>query len=359
MMSVLNLRGCRYAAIAMVIGLTAAACGGSDDSAQNSDDDPTSGSEITLSYAFFAPITSFPGRQMEEWAEQLNVRTDGRVSVDLFPGGTLLGTGDILDGVRQGAADVGMESPAYDVGRFPVSSVMSLPLGFENAQVASLTMLDLIEEYEPEEFAGFEVITAFTTEPGHIQSTRPVASREDLDGMQLRGAGGAVPSLQALGASPVGMPMPEVSEALQTGAIDGYSSSREVLQDFGLAEQVGYVTDYSLGISATFVAVMDREAFDTLPADVQGVIHELRREMTIFASSYHDGENVAAALEFAEQHGVETVELDADERSAWDSDLDQVIDDWLRETSAQGLPAEEILNRARELRDHHAAELGL
>lgn len=339
----------RFAVPAGLLGIALlAACGGSTDAV--SDD-----SEISLTYAFFAPEQTFPAVQMQEWADRLSEETDGQVSVELFPGGTLLDSGDIYDGVREGVADIGMDSPAYDIGRFPVSSVITLPLGFENSRVASLTMLDLLEEYEPAEFAGYEIITAFTTEPARLQTVEPVTSREDLDGLELRSAGAQVPALQQLGASPVGMPMPQVSEALQTGVISGYSSSREVLQDFQLAEQVSYVTDYNFGISTTFVAVMDSSEFEALPEDVQEVIGELRREMTVFASEYHDLENVEPALEWAaDEHGVEVVELDELEAAAWDEAVEGVIDEWLEEAGAEA-EAEEILERTRELRDENAA----
>lgn len=315
--------------------------------------------EINLRYAFFAPAASFPAVQMEEWAEQLNERTDGQVSVELFPGGTLLGSGDIFDGVSGGITDVGMDSPAYDVGRFPLSSVVSLPVGFPNSQVASLTMLDLLEEFEPEEFAGYEIITAFTTEPAYIQSQSPVTSRDDLAGLELRSAGAGVPALQALEASPVGMPMPEVAEGLQTGVLDGYMSSREVLQDFGLAEQVSYVTDYAFGISNTFVAVMDEDEFAALPEDVQQVIHELRPEMAEFASQFHDDENVGSALEFAQdEHDVEIAELSDDERAAWDAELEALVDQWFEEVDGQGFDPQEVFDRMNELREQYTAELG-
>lgn len=324
-----------------------AACGGGS---EGSDD-----SEITLTYAFFAPEQSFPAVQMQEWADRLAEETDGQVNVELFPGGTLLDSGDIYDGVRQGVADVGLDVPAYDVGRFPVSSVVTLPIGFENARVASLTLLDLLDEYDPPEFAGYEIITAFTTEPARLQTVDPVTSREDLDGLELRSTGAQVPALQRLGASPVGMPMPEVSEALQTGVISGYSSSREVLQDFQLAEQVSYVTDYNFGLSGTFVAVMDSDAFAELPEDVQDVIRELRPEMTVFASEYHDLENVEPALEWAtEEHGVEVVELEEDEAAAWDEAVEGVIDEWVEE-AADSDEAAEILERTIELRDEYSA----
>lgn len=333
-----------------------------DDDADDVDDDADADAaedaeDVELSYAFFAPEVTFPAVQMQEWADELDARTQSQVNVDLFPGGTLLGAGDIYDGVSSGVADVGMDSPAYDVSRFPLSAGVALPLGFESSQAASHAMLDLIEEFEPAEFDGFEIITAFTTEPAYLQTVEPVTSRDDLAGMELRSAGAGVPGLELLGAAPVGMPMPEVAESLQTGVIEGYMSSREVLQDFGLAEQVGYVTDYPFNISNTFVAVMDEDRFAELPQDVQDAIHELRREMTTFASEFHDEENVGQALEWAAaEHGTETVELDDGEAEAWDAELEAVIDDWLAEASEAGIDAEAVLDRLNELRDEYNAE---
>ncbi|WP_166345629.1 TRAP transporter substrate-binding protein [Phytoactinopolyspora limicola] len=341
-----------------------AACGEGAISGTNGDDGGSEqvgdgDAEITLRYAFFAPAASFPAVQMEEWAERLNERTNGHVSVELFPGGTLLGAGDIYDGVRGGIADVGLDSPAYDVGRFPLSSVVSLPVGFANAKVASRTLLDLLDEFEPQEFAGYEIITAFTTEPARLQSDRPVSSRDDLAGLEVRGSGAGVPALRALGASPVGMPMPEVAEGLQTGVINGYVSSREVLQDFGLAEQVGYVTDYAFGVSNTFVAVMDEGEFAALPEDVQTEIMGLREEMMEFASGYHDDENVGGALEWAEEeHGVEIVELDEGEQDAWDEILSELITTWADDVEGNGFDPQEVFDRMTELQEQYTAEFG-
>lgn len=358
------------------VAVLVAACGGggsdtdeaaddtaAEEEAEGSEGDDASGDgdgggeEVTLSYAFFAPEVTFPGVQMQEWAEELNARTDTEVTVELFAGGTLLGAGDIFDGVTEGVADVGMDSPAYDVGRFPLSAAVALPIGFENSQAASHAMFDLLEEFQPEEFAGYEIITAFTTEPAHLQTVDPVASRDDLAGMELRSAGAGVPSLEALGAAPVGMPMPDVVEAVQTGVIEGYMSSREVLQDFQLAEHVNYVTDYAFGISNTFVAVMDQEQYDALPEDVKTAIGELKREMTAFASQYHDEENVGSALEWAaDEHGVETVELADGEREAWDETLEGMVDDWHQRATEAGIDADAVLERLYELRDQYNEE---
>jgi TRAP-type C4-dicarboxylate transport system substrate-binding protein len=302
-----------------------------------------------LSYAFFAPATSFPAVQMEEWAKELKERTDGQVEVELFVGGTLLGAGDIYEGVSQGVVDIGLDSPAYDTNRFPLSSVISVPLNVTTSTAASKTFLDILTEYEPEEYDDYQIITAFTTEASHLQSTEPLTNLASLKGKSLRGAGSGVPLLEDLGARPTGMSMAEVSESLNTGIIEGYASSREVLKDFGLAESVKYVTDYPLGISNSFVAVMDKQKFDALPENVQQVILDLREEMMTFASQLHDKAVEVSLEESKNNHGLKTVSVDEGEVSKWDAILEQRAKDWVTEHQDASFDAQDVLDRTREL----------
>ncbi len=316
------------------------------------------GDESRLSYAFFAPAASFPAAQMEEWADRLAERTDGQVTVQTYPGGTLMAAGDIYSGVSAGAVDIGLDSPAYDSSRFPFSSVINQPIGIENARVGSATFLDLLLEYEPAEFDDYQIITAFTTEPAYLQTQTPAQSVSDLAGRNLRSSGATIPMLEAMGATPLSLSMSDVAENLQIGAIDGYVSSREVLRDFSLAEQVGHVTDYPFGISNSFVAVMDKQAFEALPEDVQKAILDLREEMSVFAAESHDTENVGKALEWAQrEHGAETTDLEPEARQELDVRMDRVTDDWVARHSAAGFDSQEVLDRMRELADQHAAEL--
>jgi TRAP-type C4-dicarboxylate transport system substrate-binding protein len=311
---------------------------------------------IKLTYAFFAPARTFPGKQMAQWAAELEKRTDGLVKVQTFPGGTLLEARDMYDGVLKGVADIGLGSPSYDPGRFPLTSGVALPVEFPNATVASLTLLDLMMEFEPVEYEKFKIITMFTTEPGHIQSRNAVANLDDLKGMKLRAAGTGVPVLKALGAAPVGMPMPQVPESVQTGVIDGTMTSREVLKDFKLAELLKHVTEYPT-VVVTFAAVMDKKKWDSLPDSVKKVIDDLAREMAIWTGQYHDKQNVGEALAWAQKnHNLQIHQLSADQKAKWDALLAPMVQTWQTEMSAKGLPAEKFLERLRQIRDKYAQE---
>jgi TRAP-type transport system periplasmic protein len=322
--------------------LAACTAGSGGGDTNGADGDPTK-----LRYAFFAPAESFPGVQMEKWKDELEERTDGAVEVELFPGGTLLGAGDIYDGVSSGTVDIGLDSPAYDPARYPFSSVINVPIGMEGSQTASPVFLDLLTEFEPEEFSGYEIITAFTTEAAYFQTEKRIAATSDAGGLELRSSAATIPILQRMGAAPVGMAMPEVAEALQTGVIDGYVSSRDVLQDFGLAEHISYVNEYPLGISNSFVAVMDEARYDSLPQEVKDVIQELKVEMMEFTAQYHDEENIGNSMDFAEEQGVELVQ--PEDEAQWDAIMDEVASEWAQSHADAPFDAEAVLERAREL----------
>lgn len=331
--------------------LALAGCSGANTESGGNGSDDT----LTLSYAYFAPAVSFPSVQMQEWADQLSSRTDGRVEVELYFGGSLLGAGDIYDGVSQGVVDVGLDSPAYDTNRFPFSSVINVPMGLEDPVASSQTFLDLLLEFEPEEYADYQIITAFTTEASYFQTVDPVTSRASLRGTTLRGSAATIPVLEQLGTSPVGLPMNEVGEQLGTGVIDGYATSREVLAGFGLAESVNFVTDFPLGIANSFVAVMDQAKFDALPADVQNTILELREEMSQFAGTTHVTE-IEEALVLADEQAIETVAVEPGELDAWNQILASQADAWVAAHAGAGFDAQAVLDRARALAGENSAE---
>ncbi len=305
---------------------------------------------ITLRYAFFAPAGTFPAVQMEEWASRLEERTDGWVQVETFPGGTLLGPFNMFDGVLEGVAEIGLSCPSYEPGRFPLIELADYPLDYPNAEVASVVLWELVQEFQPEELDDFKVITMFATEPAYIQSKGRVASLEDLRGLELRSAGTGAPFLEALGATPVAMGQGEVGEALQTGVIDGYASSREVLFDFKYAEIVKYITDYPI-FQISFAAVMDREVWEALPQEVKDVIDELGPEMARWTGQYLDG-HAQDAVEWAvAEEGAEVVTLTDEERARWDAILQPLVDEAVDKLEAQGLPGQVFIERLYQLRD--------
>lgn len=314
---------------------------------------PSVAETVKLTYANFPPAPTFPCVQMERWKTEVEKRTGGKVQVDTFPGGTLLGAKNMMDGVIAGQADIGCLCMAYQPGRFIVTNATSLPVGIPNATVGSLVLWELYEKYKPEEFAKVKVLAMFTTAPTNIMSKVPVRTLDDIKGLDLRASGGAAKILDAWGANPVGMPMPATVEALQKGVVKGLYSSLEVMKDFKFAETCKYVT-LTDTVIYPFAVVMNMDKWNSLPKDVQKVMDDLKVEQSKWTGNYMD-EHVKTAVEWSKNtQNVEIIELTKEEKAAWNSKLQFLTNKWITDSSAKGFPAQAIVDDLKGLVQQHS-----
>lgn len=307
---------------------------------------------ITLNYANFPPAPTFPCVQMERWKKEVEKRTGGRVAIKTFPGGTLLGAKNMMDGVIAGQADIGCLCMAYQPGRFLVTNAIALPVGFPNATVASLALWDLYKKYKPKAFAKVKALTMFTCAPANIYAKTPVRNLEDLKGLELRASGGVAQALKALGATPVGMPQSETPEALQKGVVKGAASSLETLMDFKYAEICKYVTIFN-GPVYPFAVVMNMDKWNSLPKDVQRVMDGMGVEQAFWTGNYMD-KHVNKSIEWSKKnHNIEITKLTKKELANWNRLLRPLKDKWITQAKAKGLPARAILRDIRVAKEYH------
>ncbi len=299
-------------------------------------------SPVKLNYANFPPAPTFPCVQMERWKKEVEKRTNGKVMINTFPGGTLLGAKNMMDGVISGQADIGCLCMAYQPGRFVITNATSLPLGIPSAKTGSLILWDLYLKYKPKSFAKVKVLTMFTTAPANIMSKKPVRTLADLKGLDLRASGGAARILKAWGANQVGMPMSATPEALQKGVVQGLFSSLEVMKDLKFAEVCKYVTVTNTVIYP-FAVVMNKDKWDALPEDVRKVMNELGREQAVWTGEYMD-KHVQEAMKWSmDVQNVEVITLDKKEKEKWDKLLSPITDKWIKDAASKGYPADRIV----------------
>ncbi len=303
---------------------------------------------IKLTYANFPPANTFPCVQMERWKQEVEKRTNGKVSIQTFPGGTLLDAKNMMDGVIAGQANIGCLSMSYQPGRFIVTNALSLSLNIKSALQGSLTLWDFYNKYKPEEFSKVKVLTMFTTAPSNIMSTIPIKSLNDLKGVPLRASGGAGDILKLWGANMVGMPMTDTPEALQKGVVKGLFSSLEVLMDFKFAEQCKYATITNAGVYP-FAVVMNMETWNKLPDDVKKVMDDMAREQAEWTGKYMD-DHVLESIEWSKKnHGLQVIEIPPEELKKWHDLLEPINNKWIEDAKAKGLPAEKMLADLKEL----------
>jgi len=304
-------------------------------------------SPILLRYANFPPAPTFPCVQMERWKNEVEKRTNGKVVINTYPGGTLLGAKNMMDGVIAGQADIGNLCMAYQPGRFVVTNATGLPLGIPNAKVGSLTLLDIYKKYNPKAFAGVKVLAMFTTAPANIVSKVPVRTLADMKGLALRASGGAAQILSAWGANPVGMPMPATVEALQKGVVKGLFSSLESIKDFKFAELCKYVT-LTETVIYPFAVVMNMDSWNALPKDVQKVMDSMIAEQSKWTGEYMDQHVVDAVKWAKKEQNVEFITLPPDEKAKVDSKLTFLIDRWVAKAEGKGIPGSKIVKDIKQ-----------
>jgi len=312
--------------------------------------------QIKLSYANFPPAPTFPCVQMERWKTEVEKRTNGKVKVDTYPGSTLLNPKNMFDGVIAGTADIGCLATSYQPGAFPVVEAIDLPLGWPSATVASVSLWDLVDKYKPKELEKVKVITMFTCPPANIMSMKPVLSLGDIKGYELRASGTGAKILEILGAAPVAMPQSDVPEALQKGVIKGNVSSLEVMKDFKYAEYCHYVTSNVNLFVVSFAVVMNQAKWNSLPDDVKKVIDDMRKEQAIWTGQYVDN-HVNEAMKWSkETHKVQVNTLPKAELDKWYALLNPMMDKYLKDYEAKGLPTKAILDDVMKLKAKYSKE---
>lgn len=303
---------------------------------------------IELTYSIFFPAPHKNTVLATQWAEEINKRTNGRVKITMFPGGTLTPADKCYDGVVKGLSDIGMSVVSYTRGRFPLTEVIDLPLGYKSGLAATKLVNAYYRKFKPKEFNDTQVMYFHAHGPGILHTKKPVTKLEDLKGMKIRSTGTVAKIVAALGATPVAMPMPETYDALQKGIAEGVMCPVEALQGWKLGEVVKSTTlNYGSAYTIAFFVVMNKEKWNSLPPDIQKVIQEVNEEWIEKTGKSWD-EIDTAGMEFVKKLGNKVVPLSKEEDERWVKAVQSVFDDYVKSMKEKGLPGEEALKFCRE-----------
>jgi TRAP-type C4-dicarboxylate transport system substrate-binding protein len=303
---------------------------------------------ITLKVSSWLPTTHVFHRDiMVPWCEKIEKLTNGKVEFRQYPGGALGKQQDQFAITTSGITDIALIMQSITPNRFPMTSVMRLPFLTVNSERASSSMWRLYEKYMQEEYKDIKVLALITAPGGHFHTAKKmVKTLEDLKGMKIRAHGVIVSQdLEALGATPLTMPLPDIYTSVERGTIDGMALPWEVMRPMKFFEVTKYHTELSL-YSPTFVIGMNKKKFSRLPPDVQKVI-DGNSGLKFSAEcgrlwDKDDGVSRAVCVE----NGAKIYTLEGQELERWKQALQPVFDKWIEEKEAKGLPAKEILSDA-------------
>jgi len=302
---------------------------------------PTSTETIELTYSNFFPPTHLHSILAEQFCEEVNKRSNGRVEISYYSGGTLTPAPQVYGGVVEGISDMGMSVLAYSMGRFPATELVDMPHAYPNGWVATMVANDFYKEFKPKEFDDVHVLYFHAHGPGVLFTTeKPVRKLEDLKGLTIRSTGVGAKIIEALGAEGYGGSQGEAYELMSKGTVDGSLTPREVLKGWNQAEVVKYVTSCcDVGYTANMFVVMNKDTWDSLPSDVQKVFTEVSEEWLEKHArvwTYYDKVAIDYFLTF---EGRELIELSPQEMARWIEATQPLIEGYLSEKTAIGLPA--------------------
>ncbi len=310
--------------------------------------------EVTLKmHHFLPPVSNGHARFLRPWADKVQAESGGRIKIDIFPSMQLGGTPpQLFDQARDGVADLVWTLPGNTPGRFPGIEAFELPFtANKRAIVNSKALTEYAEANLRDEFREVKPICFWAHDHGLIHATRQVRTMDDLKGLKLRFptrlAGEA---LRALGANAIGMPIPQVPEAMAQKVIDGAVIPWEVVPALKMQELVKFHTEIPGSptlYTATFVLAMNRAKYDALPADLKAVIDRNSGQTAAEMAGKVWDEQAVTVSNMVRQRGNTITVLDAGEAAKWREATKPVIDGWVKTVTERGLNGAKLLESAQ------------
>ncbi|WP_157014409.1 TRAP transporter substrate-binding protein [Mesorhizobium xinjiangense] len=311
---------------------------------------------------FLGPKSPAQTQMLEPWAERIEEASNGRVDIEIFPSMSLGGRPpELIRQARDGVVDIIWTVNGYTAGLFPRSEVFELPFIHTNDPVATnLAMREMFDDYLAEEYDGVKVLFnhVHAGQAIHMVDT-PVRKPADLEGKQMR-----IPTrtgawvVEALGASPVSMPVPDLPQALSRKVVDGAFIPWEIIPALKLQDLTDYQiegADMTRFGTTTFQVSMNQAKWDSLPEDIQQIFLDNSGEDWVREVGEIWREIDNGGIKLAVEAGNEHITLTPEETEAFQTTLEPVVDRWIEEVSAKGIDGQALVEAARAAIAKHSA----
>lgn len=307
--------------------------------------------EVTLRMHHFLPaVANGHAKLLKPWADKVMAASAGRIKVDIFPAMQLGGTPpQLYDQARDGVADLVWTLPGNTPGRFPRIEVAELPFiahrtGMTNARaIAAMT-----GSHFAADFPDVKIVGLWAHDRGLIHANKAVKTMDDLKGLRLRfptrlaGEG-----LKALGVNAIGMPIPQVPEALAQKVIDGAVVPWEVVPAIKIHELVKFHTEIPGSptfYTATFILAMNKAKYDGLSDANKKVIDDHSgMAFSEMAGAMWDKEAEAVSAMVKARSGNSISEISADEAAKWRATTRPVWDAWVKQAKDKGIDGDKLI----------------
>lgn len=316
---------------------------------------------VTLKFhTFMAPQSNVWLSMHKPWMEKVEKDSGGRIKFEGYPAMQLGGTPvQLYDQARDGVVDVVWTLPGNTAGRFPRIEVFELPFMMNNAEATSKAYWEYFQTAAPDEFKETHVIALQVHGPGMFHTVgKQVKTAADLKGMKVRGPTRQVTKmLGSLGAIPVGMPLPQIPDALSKGTIEGCVIPWEVVPSVKVHELTKFHSEFdNTGpalYTTTFVMAMNKAKYDSLAPDLKKVIDANSGMATSAWLGKTQQGNDGIGRKSAVDRGNSIVQISAAARDEFIKLSAAIDDEWVADMNKRGFDGKKLLQTAKDLIAKH------
>ena len=306
---------------------------------------------------FLGPQSIQHTKMLQTWCDNIAKDSSNRLACQIYPAMQLGGSPpQLFDQAKDGVADVVWTVAGYSAGRFARSQVFELPFMMTNAGATSRAAWDFVQKHAMDEYKDVKLLAIHVHGPGvFFTKGKAITKMEDLKGLKVRGPTATVTKmLGMMGATPVGMPVPQVPEALSKGVIDGAVIPYEVAPGLKVHELTKFASetpkDQPALYTAVFVVPMNKAKYESLPADLKAVIDKNSgREFSAFLGTTQEGNDVPGRKTFAETAGYTITQIAPTELERWKKATDPLDQAWIEDMNKRGLNGKAMLDDANAL----------
>ena len=304
---------------------------------------------VTLKLHHFLPAGSAAQTMfIKPWCDRIAQESGDKMKCQIYPSMQLGGTPpQLFDQVKDGVVDVTWTLLGYSAGRFPLVEVFELPFMMQSPEATSKAVWDYVQlkDIHP---------LAFHVHGDGVfhMVNKPIKVMADLKDMKVRAPTRQTNKmLAALGATPVAMPVPQVSEALAKSVIDGALVPYEVVPAVKIQELVKFHSETDpvepAIYTSVFVLAMNKAKYDSLPADLKKVIDaNSGKSLSGIAGKAF----LAADVEGKKLTTKNTTNvIPKSELESWKKVGQTVTDAWVADVTAKGANGKQLLDSARAL----------
>jgi len=309
---------------------------------------PAAAQTVLKVHSFSSPQAPDQALHLFPWAEKVSKASGGKLKIEVYPGMQLGGKpADLPQQLEDGVVDAIFHLPGVSPGRFPGMEGTELP--FTNVGT-SAGQSPAIYEWanrwlKANEFKGIRILAIHGTDASILHTReRPVRTLEDFKGVKLRVPGRFVgEAAKALGATPVGVPLPGVYEALARGQVDGMFTNWAIMPAYRFHEVTKHHMETPVYQSA-LMTLMSERSYDKLAPELKKAIDansglEYTKHLGRVWDSLTEG-----ARKQTSAAGNDIYTLSDKEKARWAAAVKPVYKIWVDEMNKRGLPGQRMLD---------------